>query len=451
MTTRWPASRCHWHSVTARRDFLSSDQYYALKVRPVYRSYPVYAPGREPAGYLDSLKQKAPEIIFDASQLRTEQDWIRAGEAVFHSQTVWNPVPPGDPRPQLVASLPGNVAPDGVIPSANYVVRRPGVVEYGGGTSCASCHTRVMPDGSLVKGAQGNLPTQQLLARLIPPAVLRDFDWRLSGAPWTMSRADFEQVGVDELTRRYRAMQAGVFERHGTSSLHPVHIPSLIGLKDIAYLDATGLMQHRSIGDLMRYAIANYGLDIMAHFGDFQPSPTQAGFAEDGTRFSDEQLYALARYIYSLTPPPNPNPFDDRARRGQQVFQQQGCAGCHTPPAYTNNRLTPAIGFQVPDDVRATNDIMPQSVGTDPGLALRTRRGTGFYKVPSLRGVWFRNAFSHSGQAETLEEWFDASRLQEGYVPRGFHLAPGPIRGHEFGLKLSAEDRGALIAFLKTL
>ena len=266
-----------------------------------------------------------------------------------------------------------------------------------------------------------------------------------------MSRADFEQVGVDELIRRYRAMQAGVFERHGTSSLHPVHIPSLIGLKDIAYLDATGLMQHRSIGDLMRYAIANYGLDIMAHFGDFQPSPTQAGFAEDGTRFSDEQLYALARYIYSLTPPPNPNPFDDRARRGQQVFQQQGCAGCHTPPAYTNNRLTPAIGFQVPDDVRATNDIMPQSVGTDPGLTLRTRRGTGFYKVPSLRGVWFRNAFSHSGQAETLEEWFDASRLQEGYVPRGFHLAPGPIRGHEFGLKLSAEDRGALIAFLKTL
>ena len=129
---RWPASRCHWHSVTARRDFCRPTRYYALKVRPVYRSYPVYAPGREPAGYLDSLKQKAPEIIFDASQLRTERDWIRAGEAVFDSQTVWNPVPPGDPRPQLIASLPGHVAPDGVIPSANYVVRRPGVVEYGG-------------------------------------------------------------------------------------------------------------------------------------------------------------------------------------------------------------------------------------------------------------------------------------------------------------------------------
>ena len=197
--------------------FLTSDQYYALKVRPIYRTYPVYAPGREPAGYMDSLKQKAPEIVFDAPQLHNDEEWIRAGEAVFHSQTVWNPVLPGDPRPQLVASLPGHVTADGVIPSANYVVRRLGVVEYGGGTSCASCHTRVMPDGSLVKGAQGNLPTQQLLARLIPSAALRDFDWRLSGAPWVMSRAEFENVSVEELTRRYRAMQPGLFERHGTA------------------------------------------------------------------------------------------------------------------------------------------------------------------------------------------------------------------------------------------
>jgi cytochrome c peroxidase len=50
---------------------------------------------------------------------------------------------------------------------------------------------------------------------------------------------------------------------------------------------------------------------------------------------------------------------------------------------------------------------MDVSVGTDPGLATRTRRGTGFYKVPSLRGVWYRNAFGHSGQAASLEEWLD--------------------------------------------
>ena len=94
---------------------------------------------------------------------------------------------------------------------------------------------------------------------------------------------------------------------------------------------------------------------------------------------------------------------------------------------------------------------MDVSVGTDPTLAMQTRRGTGFYKVPSLRGVWYRNAFSHNGQADTLEEWFDPARLQGGYIPKGFHLEPGPIKGHEFGLKLSPDDRQALIAFLKTL
>jgi hypothetical protein len=101
--------------------------------------------------------------------------------------------------------------------------------------------------------------------------------------------------------------------------------------------------------------------------------------------------------------------------------------------------------------LRKTDGITDVRVGTDSALALRSRRGTGFYKVPSLRGVWYRNAFGHMGQAETLEEWFDPARLNEDYVPKGFHLAPGPIKGHEFGLKLPKEDRRALIAFLKTL
>jgi hypothetical protein len=84
-------------------------------------------------------------------------------------------------------------------------------------------------------------------------------------------------------------------------------------------------------------------------------------------------------------------------------------------------------------------------------LALQTRRGTGFYKVPSLRGVWYRNGFGHNGQAYTLEEWLDPARLRDDYVPKGFHLGPGPIQGHEFGLGLTPGDRQDLIAFLKTL
>ena len=229
---------------------------------------------------------------------------------------------------------------------------------------------------------------------------------------------------------------------------HPVKIPSLIGIEDLRYLDATGVSRHRDIADLMRYVIVNQGLISMARYGDYVPGTRPQG---GNTRYSDERLCALSLYLYSLQPPPNPNPVNDEARRGQTIFNRQGCATCHPGPLYTNNKLTPARGFRVPDVLRKTDAILDVSLGTDPGLALETRRGTGFYKVPSLRGVWMRSALGHEGQAASLAEWFDPDRVKVGYTPKGFHLAPGPIEGHEFGLKLSRSDRKALIAFLNTL
>src|SRR5262245_49267521 len=53
---------------------VSADYYYSFPVRPIYKSYPVYAPGKEPAGYEDWLIQQEPETAFDASKLKTEAD-----------------------------------------------------------------------------------------------------------------------------------------------------------------------------------------------------------------------------------------------------------------------------------------------------------------------------------------------------------------------------------------
>src|SRR3954469_9923899 len=55
--------------------------YYQLPTRVIYKSYPVYQPGREPMGYWDWLKQQEPEILGRAS-----------GEQVFNSPTSYNPV-----------------------------------------------------------------------------------------------------------------------------------------------------------------------------------------------------------------------------------------------------------------------------------------------------------------------------------------------------------------------
>ena len=443
--------------------YMSSAEYYALKVRPIYRSYPAYAAGREPAGYLDSLKQKDPEILFDPSKLHTKADWIRAGKLVFESDTQFRPAPAAQPAPSETT---WPIAPDGTLPpfqpGFRYYIRKKGVVEVGV-NSCAGCHTRVLPDGSLFEGGQGMpnppQPVSETTIRAIRESTPEAFQARLDsiyviiGAPWIMSKEQFGKSFTREDFIRYLTNRPqSVFARQGTSYTHPVRVPSLIGIADIHYLDATGLVRNRGIADIMRYAILNEGLDTLAHYGDFQPAPGRTAFSGDpGTRYSDEQLYALALYIESLQPPPNPNKFDESAQRGQKVFQSEGCPTCHTPPLYTNNKLNPVRGFKVPEDLRKTDAIMDTTVGTDPTLALETRRGTGFYKVPSLRGLWYRTGYGHGGQAATLEEWFDPARLEDNYVPKGFHTGPGPIEGHEKGLDLTPEEKQDLIAFLKTL
>src|SRR6516225_10239171 len=123
----------------AQRDrsprYLTSQEYYKLKVRPIYRTYPIYAPGREPAGYFQSLLQKEPEIVFDASKLHTKEDWIRAGQLVFEDATEPQPAGPG-PLP-LPPAVQIRTTRDGVIPYLRYVIRKKGVLEFGVATSCA--------------------------------------------------------------------------------------------------------------------------------------------------------------------------------------------------------------------------------------------------------------------------------------------------------------------------
>ena len=217
----------------------------------------------------------------------------------------------------------------------------------------------------------------------------------------------------------------------------------------------------------MRYAALNQGADFLARFGDWvpltemlqgHPVPENPRDAPPGAiqRYSDEQLYALACYVYSLKPPANPHPIDAQAIRGKKVFETEGCARCHDPKrSYTNNKLVAAPGFKVPSDHPEHDHIMNRRVGTDATMTLTTNRGTGFYKVPSLLGVWYRGPFEHNGSVATLEDWFDPHRLEENYVPTGwkgpFGTKARAVPGHEFGLDLTGEERTDLIAFLRTL
>lgn len=448
---------------------IPSEYYYRIPVRPVYKSYPIYAPGKEPAGYLAALKKRDPQITFDASRLRTEQDWISAGEIVFDApiEFVSSGLLLAEVRdPNWYAKNRVPITANGVFPFMRYVVREKGKLEVGI-LACAMCHTRVMPDGSTIKGAQGNFPDDRTFgyeSRLEAAQAkdkeealkgLRDFMHRSYAAPWVENNPNArpENMSVDEIASVLEAITPGVCARQGSSAFFPVRIPDLIGVKDRRYLDASGLVRHRTIGDLMRYAALNQGVDVISLYGGFRPKGELPDPLSE-SRYSDEQLYALARFVYSLKAPPNPNKPDGLVAQGKTVFEREGCAGCHMPPLYTNNKLIPADGFKVPVEHRQKYDIMSAQVGTDANLTLKTRRGTGYYKVPSLKGVWYRGPFGHGGWVATLEDWFDARRLRDDYEPTGFKgygVKTRAVKGHEFGLDLADVDRKALIAFLRTL
>jgi mono/diheme cytochrome c family protein len=456
-----------------RPTHLSADAYYALPVEEL-RTYPVYMPGLEPQGYWDRIQSIGPQPLIEPQTLETEADWIRAGERVFFDAVALRTFDPkviamARDRQALEARRAGPL-PDGTISSLRWLPTKDGVAL--GFANCSACHLLYLPDGTRVPGASsfampngfrnGLAGVIRSTEHVLPgeaPFVMGGSPfgawlYQAYGAPWTkdpagerlpaMTEAEFGDYVLANL-------RGGAVARWNGSILYPAKVPDLIGFKDRKYIDHTATHQHRGIGDLMRYA----ALVSFADSTDFGPHHIVAReTTRFGRRLSDEALYALSLYIYSLRPPGNPNPVDERASAGEKIFLREGCVSCHTPPLYTNNKLTLAADFTPPAGRAASLDVLSISVGTDPGLALRTRKGTGYYKVPSLKGVWYRGHYLHDGAVGSLEEMFDPDRLSDGHKPGGW-LPPGrqtqAIPGHQFGLRLDAAERAQLIAFLRTL
>lgn len=452
---------------------ISEEKYYALPESNL-KTYPVYAPDKEPAGYLDWLKNQEPKPLVEISKLKTETDWIAAGREVFYGREL--------PRfsnsehsvqmirdPRVLAAYRLQTTRDGVLLGLRYVVREKGKVELGTDT-CAMCHVQVRADGTVIEGPPNiYTPFGPLMGDLtrryaaIGPEMLEDRrrkhmreDYRvpyLTNDP-NLASAD---LPAEEIAQLYERHPLGVHGRTNTSLLYPVKIANLIGLRELKYFDRTGTSRHRNIADLMRYSglIADV-TDALTRYGegpDAALNPAHMGLGSGIRRTPDAMLYALAKFIYSLRPPENPNKPDAKTKRGEVIFRRAGCVNCHTPPLYTNNRLSPAKGFEPPGSVLSQVDAIRTSVGTDPNLALKTRKGTGFYRVPSLKMLWLEGCFLHDGSIGTLEEMLSPARLNPDFRSSNWHTATPShaVEGHPFGLDLSVPDRTDLIAFLRTL
>ena len=424
----------------------AADWYYRIPERVIYKSYPVYNPKAEPRNYIAFLQAQEPEVAFDLSKITTEGDWLRAGEAVFTNPEHFGMLTVDDIHdPDAWEKF--HFTPDweGSLPGWRYVIRKKGKVEIGT-TLCSSCHERVI-EGRTVTGPASTALNGSLLSYIVHRDLRASKNWDVSAkamiehqfelfsVPWrSPDPADrLKQMAPAEIYKAYEAVIAGVAARPGTSLFFPPRIPDLIGVKDREYFGATGLHRNRGIEDLMRYEMLEAGMDEYLQHGDSRPM----GALPDPSkleRLSDAQAYALALYIYSLKAPANPNRAGKATMRGQKIFESQGCASCHT-----NGKLVPVEG--------------PDSIGLDPRLTLQTRKGTGNYVVPSLKGLWYREPLEHNGSIATLEDWFDPARLRDDYPPTGFKgvgVETRAVKGHPFGLKLSFEERQALGDYLRT-
>ena len=121
---------------------------------------------------------------------------------------------------------------------------------------------------------------------------------------------------------------------------------------------------------------------------------------------------ALAVYLLSLAPT-TPLPEGD----GAAVFARE-CGSCHAGEAASG----PPVALA--------------AVGTDPSVGASPDRGTGRYRVPSLRALGDRRRMFASGAIEDLEALLSPDRT---------------VPGHRYGLTLDAKERAALLEYLRGL
>ncbi len=128
--------------------------------------------------------------------------------------------------------------------------------------------------------------------------------------------------------------------------------------------------------------------------------------------------------------------------RGFNVFRSfvTRCAECHPPPLFTNQQDA-IIGA-------------PESKGLpfDPGIEELTGSAhtRGAFRIPGIRNVGITAPFMHSGGLATLTdvvEFYDRGGGRALSAPHGAL----PIHWHVRRIGLSAEEKLALVAFLRTL
>ncbi|MFO7564852.1 MAG: hypothetical protein R6X02_19565 [Enhygromyxa sp.] len=233
--------------------------------------------------------------------------------------------------------------------------------------------------------------------QLIPGRARRSFDYG------RMRLAYYRDTGSTldpKLAARMAGWGPGRADITDDDDEDPVAIPDLWGVRELRHLTQAATLTHEHPA-----ALAIRQETQLLHANRELARPPR------------ELAWALAMYVYSLEPPPR-EPVA-AAPEGEALFERS-CARCHSGPT------------------GAGEPILAARVGTDRALAFGQARGTGLYRPAPLVLVTEAGPYLHDGSVATLEELLDPKRLAS---------APG----HAFGTDRPADERAALLAYLRTL
>jgi len=362
--------------------------------------------------------------------------------------------------------------------------------------NCATCHMgayRLQPDGqrTLVAAGPGNLVNLQAYTRFLHTVaedprfnageLLKAIDG-LTNLSW-MQRMQYRLLLIPG-TRRALQRQKKQFswmDRNpdwGAGRIDPFN-PVKFGILRQPIDSTVGNADMMSLWNLKgRTALHWDGLTTSLH-----ESVLSSAIGDGASRKSIPlaQLGRLEQWLTTLPSPRYPLSIDKAlADRGYALFTAH-CAACHAPGGARAGSVIPVA--EIGTDAHRLNMWTAASASAYNAFANSYqwdfgafRKTDGYVAVP-LDGLWLRAPYLHNGSVPSLQDLLEPPANRPTMFYRGYDLfdparvgfvSDGPIAertgtrydtaspgngngGHVYGTTLSADEKRALLEFLKTL
>ncbi len=125
----------------------------------------------------------------------------------------------------------------------------------------------------------------------------------------------------------------------------------------------------------------------------------------------------------------------DSVERGEELFDEIGCASCHTPAMRTGTNDVAAMSQKT---ANLYSDLLLHDLGEENAGICGPHAEPGEYRTTMLWGLRFKENYMHDGSATTLERSIE------------LHGGEGEASQDAFD-ELSAEEKAFLLSFLRVL